>query len=161
IVSPEDRQKGAKSLFNIWFSSNIQFATLTSGILATAVFGLSLYQALLGIAIGAAVGAACIGVVSRYGPRFGAIQALQSRAPFGYFGNFLVAFCVIANGIGWFAVLTVLGAFILQTLFGIPIYLAFFIILAVQIMTASIGHDLIHSIERILAYLLPVLTVAA
>lgn len=161
IVPEEERDKDEKSLFNMWFSANINFATLTSGILATAVFGLSLYQAILGLAVGAAIGGACIGVVSRYGPRFGAIQSLQSRAPFGFFGNFLVALFVIANGVGWFAVLTVLGAFILQTLFGMSVLLAFFLILAVQIMAALIGHNLIHTIQKVLVYLLPVLTVAA
>ncbi|MFE1808187.1 cytosine permease [Streptomyces sp. NPDC059533] len=67
---PEDgRSGGPGSAFTLWFSANVQFSSLSSGMLATAAFGLGWSQALLAIALGGAVGAAAIGVMSTFGPR--------------------------------------------------------------------------------------------
>ncbi|MEU6488552.1 cytosine permease, partial [Streptomyces sp. NPDC046887] len=63
-----DRHGGPGSSCTLWFSSNVQFSSLTSGMLATAVFGLGWAQALLAIVLGSAVGAAAIGITSTFGP---------------------------------------------------------------------------------------------
>src|SRR6202011_4253816 len=58
---------------------------------------------------------------------------------------------------GWFIVNSVSGAFALQALlpsFKLPFWLAFLVIVVVQVMIATLGHNLIHVFER---WALPVL----
>ena len=83
---------------------------------------------------------------------------IQSRGAFGFLGNILPA---ALNGLtasfGWFIVNSVSGAFALQAL--IPalnntFWLAFLVIVVVQVLVATLGHNLIHVFER---WALPVL----
>src|SRR5699024_1883840 len=129
--------------------------------LGTAIFGLSIWQAIIAVAIGAALGSACIGAMSRYGARFGATQIIQSRGPFGFYGNFLIAVLLILKAAGWFAVETFFGALILQTLLGLPFGLLFVTIFIVQILIALVGHDLLHAIQRYMSYILRFVVLAA
>ncbi|MQY31354.1 purine-cytosine permease family protein [Nocardia aurantia] len=159
-VGAADRRGRAGSLFTLWFSSNVQFATLTSGILGTAVFGLGFAQAIAAIALGSLIGSAAIGVLSGYGPRFGVAQLVQSRGPFGYYGNVLPAFLVFFKACAWFSVESVLGAFTIQTLAGIGFAPAFAITVVAQILLALIGYQLIHRFQRAMAVLLAVVFLA-
>ncbi|MFB7575931.1 purine-cytosine permease family protein [Streptomyces sp. NPDC056165] len=153
-VGSADRSGRVGSLFTLWFSSNVQFATLTTGILGTAVFGLGFVQAVLAVAVGSAVGSTAIGAMSRYGPRFGVAQLVQSRGPFGYYGNVLVALLVFFKAAAWFAVESVLGAFTIQTLFGTGFTSAFLITVAAETLLALVGYHLIHRFQRTMAVLL-------
>lgn len=159
-VSETDRRGRPALLFSLWASSNVQFATLTSGILATAVFGLSLWQSIIAIALGSGVGGACIGAMSRYGPRFGTSQLVQSRGPFGYLGNVVVALLVIVKASCWFAVETVLGTFTLEVLLGMAFGPAFAVVIGFQVLIALVGHDLIHGFQKVMTVLLPAIVLA-
>jgi purine-cytosine permease-like protein len=80
-----------------------------------------------------------------------------SRLGFGYWGNVLPAgINAVAAGVGWFAVNSVSGALALSTLTHLPRVGCLLIVVAVQIVVAFFGHNLVHVFER---YAFPVLTV--
>jgi NCS1 nucleoside transporter family len=144
-------------LFWTWTSPNMEFATIFVGVLAVAAFGLSFTEAVLAIAVGSVLGGITHGLLSMRGPRFGVPQMVQSRLGFGYWGNILPAgLNSVTAGIGWFAVNSVSGALALNTLTHLPQVGCLLIIVALQIVVAFFGHNLVHVFER---YAFPVLAI--
>jgi NCS1 nucleoside transporter family len=144
-------------LFWTWASPNLEFATVFVGVLAVAAFGLGFWVALAAIVLGTGLGALSHGVLSARGPRTGVPQMVLSRLGFGYLGNVLPAgLNAITAGVGWFAVNSVSGAFALNTLIDLPKPACLVIIVAVQLVVAFFGHNLVHAFER---YAFPVLAV--
>lgn len=156
-ISPDERHGQPRSLFTLWFSANLEFATLTSGVLSVGVFGLSFWQAVLSILIGTVVGAAFLGLLSTFGYRWGIPQLVQSRAAFGFFGNFIPAIFNFFAGVGWYAVNTVLGVFALQWLLPIGFLPNLLILIVVQAVVSIYGHNLIHWVEKVSALFLAVI----
>lgn len=153
-IEATERHGRSWSVFTLWFGANVQFATLVTGALATAVFGLGFWAGAVAVALGTVLGSSLIGVLSTRGPRTGLAQLIQARGPFGYFGNLPAAVFVILNGVGWFAVNTVLGVFILRDLLHVPFALGLAIIVVIQVAIAIFGYSLIHVVERVLAVIL-------
>jgi NCS1 family nucleobase:cation symporter-1 len=144
-------------LFWTWTSPNLEFATVFVGVLAVAAFGLSFWQAVAAIVIGSAAGGLTHALLSARGPSRGVPQMVASRLGFGYWGNVLPAgLNSVTAGIGWFAVNSVSGTFALNTLTHLPKPLCLVIIVALQIIIAFFGHNLVHVFER---YAFPVLAV--
>ena len=80
-----------------------------------------------------------------------------SRRGFGYWGNALPAgLNSVTAGIGWFAVNSVSGALALNVLTHWPQVLCLLIIVAVQVVVAFFGYNLVHLFER---YAFPILAV--
>ena len=80
-----------------------------------------------------------------------------NRAPFGFLGNILPAGIMsITGGIGWFAVNSVSGTFALNSLTKWSTTVCLLIIVAVQVVVAFFGHNLVQAFER---YAFPVLAV--
>jgi NCS1 nucleoside transporter family len=157
-IALKERHGKPIDLFWTWLSPNLEFATVFIGVIAVAFLGLNLWQAALAIIIGTALGSITHAVLSSWGPKFGVPMMVQSRGAFGFLGNILPA---ALNGLtasfGWFIVNSVSGAFALQAL--IPalnntFWLAFLVIVVVQVLVATLGHNLIHVFER---WALPVL----
>ena len=147
---PFDERHGRPiQLLWTWASPNLEFATVFVGVLGVLVFGLSFWMAALAIVIGTAGGAVTQGVLSTWGPRHGLPQMILGRSAFGFIGNLLPAGLMsITAGIGWFAVNSVSGALALNTLTDMPKGLALVIIVAVQIVVAFFGHNLVQIFER-------------
>jgi NCS1 family nucleobase:cation symporter-1 len=158
-IRVDERHGRPRSLFTLWFSGNVQFATLITGALATSLFGLQFWLGALAIAIGTVLGSSLVGLLSTRGPRTGLAQLIQARGPFGYFGNLPAAVFVVLNGLGWFAVDTVLGVFILRNLLHVSFLFALMIMVVVQVGIAIVGYSLIHAVERVLAVVLTVVFV--
>jgi len=157
FIPLHERHGKPLQLFWTWTSPNLEFATVFVGVLAVALFGLSFWQAVLAIVIGTAGGALSQGILSARGPEHGVPQMVLSRLGFGYWGNILPAgLNSITAGIGWFAVNSVSGTFALNTLLGWPKILCLIIIVALQIVIAFFGHNLVHAFER---YAFPILAV--
>jgi NCS1 nucleoside transporter family len=132
------------------------------GVLATGIIGLSFWQAALAILVGTGLGSFSHGVLSSRGPRYGVPQMVLSRIPFGWFGNALPAgLNAVVAGIGWFAVNSVSGAFALNSLTGLPKWLCLLIVVALQILIAFFGHNLVQAFERYAAPVLAVIFVVA
>jgi NCS1 nucleoside transporter family len=156
---PLDERHGRPiGLFWTWTSPNMEFATITVGLLGPVAFGMNFAQSVLAIVVGTLLGSVTHAVLSSWGPRSGLPQMVLSRRAFGFLGNILPAgINSVVAGIGWFAVNSVSGAFALHDLVsGLPKPACLVIIVVVQIAIAFLGHNLIHAFER---YAFPILTI--
>ena len=149
FIPLEERHGRPHQLFWTWTSPNFEFATVFVGVIAVAFFGLNLAQAIAAIVLGTLLGSLTHGVLSARGPAFGVPQMVLSRISFGYRGNILPAGLNAAvAGIGWFAVNSVSGAFALSSLTHWSDKLCLVIIVAIQMVVAFFGHNLVHAFER-------------
>ncbi|SDI85372.1 nucleobase:cation symporter-1, NCS1 family [Frankineae bacterium MT45] len=136
-------------LFWTWASPNMEFATVFVGVLGVAIFGLSFWMAAVAIILGSALGATSHGLLSTWGPKHGLPQMVLGRSAFGFFGNILPAGLMsVTAGIGWFAVNSVSGAYAINTLTHLPKGASLILVVAVQIVVAFFGHNLVHVFER-------------
>ena len=155
-IPAKDRHGKGSSLFAVWASPNLEFATIYVGALGV-FFGLSFTQAVIGIIVGNALGAFAQYVLTQDGPKYGVPQLVVSRSAFGKIGNVFPSVANwIASGIGWFAVNSVSGAFALASLTHMSNLLSLLIVVIVQMTVAFIGHNLVQKVER---YLMPYLVV--
>jgi NCS1 nucleoside transporter family len=158
-IPERERHGNPIQLFWTWMSPNMEFATVFVGVLPIALFGGAFWPTVLGLIIGNVMGGVTQGILSQMGPRYGVPQMVEGRAAFGYFGNFIPAFVSwVTASFGWFVVNSVSGAFALVTLSQvvnhnqpfIPFWLAFVVVVLAQVVVAFIGHNLIHSFERVI-----------
>jgi NCS1 family nucleobase:cation symporter-1 len=157
FIAEEDRHGKPSQLFWTWTSPNLEFATIFVGVLAVAVYGMSFWQAVVGILIGTGLGAAAHYLLSARGPLHGVPQMVLGRLAFGFKGNALPAVLMsVTAGVGWFATNSVSGAYALAALFGIGPLVGLIIIVLVQTAFAFFGHNLVQAFEK---YSFPVLAV--
>jgi NCS1 family nucleobase:cation symporter-1 len=154
IPDVERHGKASSQLF-IWFAAGMNFPIMLLGFYAVS-FGLSFSAAVWAIAVGSFAGSVVMGILCRMGIRLGVPQQIQARGPLGFFGNFLpVAYINVFAGIGWAAVTVILGGKALHELVsGIPFWLAAFVLVALQLVVALFGYNMIHYLQRILAWVL-------
>jgi nucleobase:cation symporter-1, NCS1 family len=156
-IAEQDRHGRPRQLFWTWTSPNLEFATIFVGVLAVSAYGMTFWQATVGIALGTALGAAAHWVLSARGPSHGVPQMVLSRLAFGYRGNAVPAGLMsITAGVGWFATNSVSGAFALSTLFRVGPLPSLTIVVLVQTMFAFFGHNLVQASQR---WAFPVLAV--
>jgi NCS1 family nucleobase:cation symporter-1 len=153
-VADGERHGHVSSVFSLWWGANVELATLSTGVAAVALFGVNFQQAAIGLVLGNILGALILGALSTFGPRLGVPQMVQSRAAFGFFGNFVPGVLNMVAGVMWFAVNTVLGVFALVLLTGMPFLPGLLLMAAVQIVVAVYGYNLIHAFERVMAVVL-------
>src|SRR3989440_6223427 len=157
FIPLNERHGRPLQLFWTWTSPNMEFATIFVGVLAVAEFGLGFWEAVLALVLGSAIGGITQGILSLRGPKYGVPQMVLSRLGFGYWGNALPAgLNSVTAGIGWFAVNSVSGALALNVLTHLPQVLCLLIIVAVQVVVAFFGYNLVHLFER---YAFPVLAI--
>jgi len=159
FIPERERHGGPLQLLWTWMSPNMEFATVYVGVIPMAVFGGGFWPTVMGVTLGSLMGAIMQAVLSTMGPRFGVPQMVESRAAFGYVGNFLPAgLSWITASFGWFIVNSVSGAFALVILSAIlnnhratlSFTVAFTVIVIVQVLVAFIGHNMIHQFERVI-----------
>ncbi len=105
----DERHGKARDLFTIWFGSNIMLLTVATGVVATAIYGLPIWAAVLALTVGNVVGGVVMALHAAQGPQMGVPQMLQTRAQFGSYGSLLVVVLVIFMYVGFFASNMVLG----------------------------------------------------
>ncbi len=150
FIALSERHGSARQLFWTWNSPNWEFATMFLGVIPITVFGGAFWPTVLAVLIGSALGAAAVGTLSTWGPRFGIPQLVQSRAAFGYLGNILPAgLNALTAGIGWFAVNTISGTFALTTLTHLPFQVTLLLVVLLQVFVAFVGHNFIHQFEKV------------
>ncbi|MCL5116512.1 MAG: cytosine permease [Firmicutes bacterium] len=159
-IQESERHGTVSSIFTLWFGANVELATITTGVAAVALFGLSFWQAAAGLLLGNIMGALIQGSVSTFGPRLGVPQMVQSRSAFGFFGNFLPGTLNLIDGALWFAVNTVLGTFAFTTLLHTSFLLGLVVMVVAQVVVAIYGHNMIHAVERVMAGLLTLVFIA-
>ena len=153
-VSLKERRGSPKAVFGLWMAANIEFATLTTGALATGWLGLSFASALLAILIANVLGGLVLAFFSTFGVDYGRPQMIQGANWFGPIGNKLPSLLNFFGGFSWFAVNTIAGAYALQYFFGGSLILGVVILSLVQVTIAFFGHDLIQTAEKYLVYVL-------
>jgi NCS1 family nucleobase:cation symporter-1 len=154
-IPPERRHGSPWQLFSTWTAPNLEFATVFVGVIGVAFFGLDFWSAIAAIVLGNALGSITQGILSTWGPREGLAQLVLSRTAFGLRGNILPAgLNTVMAGLGWFATNSVSGALALAVLTGMPAWLSLVIIVAVQVLLAFVGHDLVQWFERYATYAL-------
>lgn len=142
------------SQFYVWFAAGLNFPIMILGFSA-AWFGLSLWQAVTAVVAGAAVGSVLMGVLSRMGVHLGVAQQMQARGPLGFVGNMLpVAYINVFAGVGWAALTVILGGKALGEITGIPFFPAALGLVALQLVVAVFGYNMIHFLQKVLSFVL-------
>jgi NCS1 family nucleobase:cation symporter-1 len=154
-IPDAERHGKATSQLYIWFAAGMNFPIMVLGFYAVSM-GLSVTSAVTAILVGSFGGSVVMGVLSRMGGRLGVAQQIQARGPLGFFGNFApVAYVNVFAGIGWAAVTVILGGQAAHSLVpGIPFWLAALVLVVLQLVVAVYGYNMIHYLQRILAFVL-------
>jgi len=148
-----ERHGRASQLFTIWFGSNIMLLTIATGVLATVVYGLPVWAAVLALVIGNVVGGVVMALHAAQGPQMGVPQMLQTRAQFGSYGSLLVVTIVVAMYTAFFASNMVLGGQAVASLTPIPETPAVVIVAVLGGLGAIFGYRVIHAMAGIFSIL--------
>jgi nucleobase:cation symporter-1, NCS1 family len=135
----------------LWFMSNAQIATLAVGI-ASVVTGGNLIWSLIAIVTGALIGTFFMAFHSAQGPQLGLPQMIQSRPQFGYVGALLVWAFAYLQYAGFNIFNTILAGTALHTTVHGSINLWTVVVTVLAAVVALVGYDLIHGVERWLAF---------
>lgn len=135
-----------------WFAGNFVLTTLVVGFTGPTM-GLSLGFSILAVVLGVGFGTFFMAFHANQGPTMGLAQMIQSRAQFGSRGVLLPFIATVFVYVGFLVFDTILvtqgiGVFPEATWFWYPV------IIAVSIIIAVIGHDLLHLIQRWMTYIL-------
>jgi purine-cytosine permease-like protein len=151
-------------LWPVWFTGGAHLATIASGAVGILAGG-NLFWTAIAVIIGCAFGTFFMAFHSTQGPQLGLPQMIQSRPQFGYVGALLVWGVALITFIGYCAFNQVLTADTLYTLGGFNRPHTMIAVGLLAAALAVIGYDVIHTAQRVLAYLLlatfVVMTVAA
>lgn len=147
-VTPEESYGKPSHLFGLWMAVNVEFATITTGAIATGVFGLSILDAVLAILSANVIGCLLLGLFSTYGVDYGLPMMIMCERWFGRFGNRVLSSLTFLNGFSWFAINTVIGAYFLQHVLGFSLVAGIAGLTVVQVLIAIIGHDFIIKAEK-------------
>jgi nucleobase:cation symporter-1, NCS1 family len=140
-------------LWPVWFTGGAHLATIATGFVGVALGG-NLVWMTIAVLIGCAFGTFFMAFHSTQGPQLGLPQMIQSRPQFGYLGALLVWGVALVTFVGYNAFNQVLAADTLVTLVNSNRELTMVAFGVIAIVLAVIGYDLIHRVQRLLAYAL-------
>lgn len=149
-VSDEERHGSPKNLFGIWWSTNMTIAAFATGAISIQL-GLGFWPAIIAMVLGILMGAIIIPVMSAMGWKLGVPQMLMTRPTFGRVGAIFPVIIAWLNFLGWFTILTVLGAQALNAAFQLPLNAGIVILALVSISLGVFGNDIVQSAERWIA----------
>lgn len=140
-----------------WFAGNFVLTTLVVGFTGPSL-GLSLWPSILAIVLGVGFGTFFMAFHANQGPTMGLAQMIQSRAQFGSRGVLVPFTATVFVYIGFLVFDTIL---VVQGIGVAPeaTWLWYPAVIAVSIVIAVIGHDLLHLVQRWMTYLLIVVFV--
>jgi NCS1 family nucleobase:cation symporter-1 len=156
-VTASEAHGKPRAVFGLWMAANVEFATLTTGALATGVFGLSSEEAFAAILVANLISASLMGVFSTFGVEYGLPQMILGAQWFGKWGNRVPSLLNFISGFLWFSANTVIGGYALQFFIGAPLLVDVLLLAVVQVAIAFVGHDLIQAAERYFFYFLVLL----
>ena len=159
-VALSETRGSPRAVFGLWMAANIEFATLTTGALATGAFGLSAGAAFVSILIANIFGGILLALLSTFGVQYGLPQMIQGSAWFGKLGNKLPSLLNFLAGFSWFAVNTIIGAYAVQYFLHTNLIISIIGLSVIQVAIAFIGHDLIHTAEKYFVYVLVLIFLA-
>jgi nucleobase:cation symporter-1, NCS1 family len=136
-----------------WFTGNFVLPTLVTGFVGPSM-GLSVGWCVLAITLGILFGTLFMAFHANQGPRMGLPQMIQSRAQFGSRGVIVPFSATVFVYIGFMVFDTILATQGLQLMLPGSKLFWYPVLIAVSIVIAVIGHDLLHFVQRWLTYLL-------
>ncbi|MDF2395539.1 MULTISPECIES: purine-cytosine permease family protein [Pseudomonas] len=147
-----------------WFTGNFVLTTMVTGFTGAAL-GLALQYAILAIVIGVCLGTFCMAFHANQGPRMGLPQMIQSRAQFGLRGAIVPFTAVVFVYIGFNVFNVILATDAINTVIPGARAPWYTLMIAIAVLIAVVGHDLLHTVQRWLTYVMisvfAVLTVSA
>ena len=147
-VPDAERHGHPRSLFTLWFASNMQITAAVTGTL-TVLVGLHPLWALVAVVLGNALGAVPMALHAAQGPKLGVPQMIQSRAQFGVYGAVLPLLLVVLMYIGYFASGSVLGGQAVAQITGMPVDAGILLYAGLSALIAIVGYRLIHRFGRL------------
>lgn len=136
-----------------WFTGNFVFLTMVVGFVGPSL-GLGVAWSVLAIALGAGFGTFFMAFHANQGPRMGLPQMIQSRAQFGLRGAIIPFVATIFVYIGFTVFGTVLITQVIQLFLPGSKFVWYPVVIAMAILLAVVGYDLLHFVQRWLTYLL-------
>jgi nucleobase:cation symporter-1, NCS1 family len=136
-----------------WFTGNFVLTTMVTGFIGPAL-GLGLGWSVLAVVLGACFGTFFMAFHANQGPRMGLPQMIQSRAQFGIRGAILPFVAVVFVYVGFNVFNVVLASQGLRTVLPGGSTLWYALLIAIAIVLAVVGHDLLHLVQRWLTYVL-------
>lgn len=147
-VPDAERHGHPRSLFTLWFASNMQITAAVTGTL-TVLVGLHPLWALVAVVLGNALGGVPMALHAAQGPKLGVPQMIQSRAQFGVYGAVLPLLLVVLMYIGYFASGSVLGGQAVAQITGMPVDAGILLYAGLSALIAIVGYRLIHRFGRL------------
>ena len=138
-----------------WFTGNFVLPTLVTGFIGPSM-GLSVTFSVVAIVLGALFGTFFMAFHANQGPRMGLPQMIQSRAQFGSRGAVVPFVATVFVYVGFLVFDTILATQGIGLITTDSKILWYPVLIAVSIVIAVIGHDLLHLVQRWLTYLLVV-----
>ncbi|WP_377706302.1 purine-cytosine permease family protein [Pseudomonas protegens] len=136
-----------------WFTGNFVFLTMMVGFVGPSM-GLSIMWSVLAIAIGAGFGTVFMALHANQGPKMGLPQMIQSRAQFGSRGAIVPFAATIFVYIGFIVFGVILVTQAMQLVLPGSTWFWYPTLIAISIVIALVGYDLLHFVQRWLTYLL-------
>lgn len=151
---PEDARSGKSGeLVAIWFGMNMTPITVVTGALATAVFGLSIWWALVAIILGHAIGGIAMALHAAQGPRLGVPQMLQARGQFGSYGAAIIVLIATIMFVGFFSSNLVVAASSFTAIVpSVDSNLLIVVAAIVSLAIAAVGYSLVRRVTAIGSY---------
>lgn len=154
-VKPEERQGKVKSLFTLWFCTNIAPLAVSTGAVATETYHLNMVSAISAIIFGHLFGGIFLALTSAQGPQVGIPQMLQSRAQFGRYGSLLLIFFSSVIYLGFFiSNITLSGRIINNMVPDVPLHAATLIGAIAATLIGVVGYRFIHKLNYIGAWVM-------
>jgi NCS1 family nucleobase:cation symporter-1 len=152
-----ERHGHSRQLLWLWLAANLTIADYAIGFVPVAL-GLSVWPAILALALGNILGGLVLAWSAAMGPAAGYPQMFIGRRAFGRVGGYIPAGLNWLSTAGWFTVNTILGAFAIQLLLpGLPFWLSAAILVVAQTLLVIYGHNLIQEFERYMVLILGLL----
>lgn len=153
---PESERHGqSRSLFTLWFCTNIAPLAVVSGAIATETFHLNVVAALTAIICGHLFGGIFLALTSAQGPKVGIPQMVQSRAQFGRYGSLLVISFTTVIYLGFFISNISLSGKVINNVFpSMPVSSATVIGAFLATVIGIVGYHFIHRINKIGAWIM-------
>ncbi|MCY0863795.1 MAG: cytosine permease [Sulfobacillus sp.] len=156
VPAPERHGKPISQL-TLWLGSNLTIADYALGFLPIAL-GMPWSWTVAALLVGNTLGAWVLGLFAAMGPRYGLPQLMIGRYFLGRIGNYIPGLFNYVSTIGWFSVNNILGSYGLRILWpGLSFWQAAILLVFIQGLIAVLGHNLIHTYERIMSVVLGIM----
>ncbi|MGC8645540.1 MAG: purine-cytosine permease family protein [Thermoplasmata archaeon] len=154
---PEGERHGRpRSLFYLWFAANLTIADFALGFVPISL-GMNFSSSIVAVVIGNILGAAIVGLSAAMGPSTGYPQMMGTSNSMGRKVMRVFGLINLSNTGGWFIVNNILSVVALYLIFGLSYLILVPIFVAVVYVVAYLGHNFIHTVERILSYILGIM----